>query len=241
MVNILFEGMILGFASAFHCMVMCGPIALALPLNRKNSITMIKGISVNQLGRVLTYVALGAIFGIFGFQLPLIHGFQIATILTGIAFLIVIWRPNWIRKLEWQPGFFSRFRQQKMGSLLKNKTNFNLFFLGILNGLLPCALILVALGISITQGNPVKGAQFMLGYGLGSVPGISMVAFLGGRMLQAIPWKIRRIAPVAFSIVAFGMIIRGLNLGIPYLSPKVEDKTQQLVHTQKLPHQIICK
>ena len=222
MVNILIAGFILGLAGSFHCMVMCGPIALALPLNRKNTGTILRGIGSNQLGRILTYTVLGGIFGVIGFQLPVVKGFQIATVLTGIAFLVVIWKPQWLRKLEWQPAFLNRFRQQKMGALLKEKKQINLFLLGILNGLLPCALIVMALGISISQGGPEKGALFMLGYGLGTVPGISSVAFLGSRMLQQVPVRIKKAAPLAFSVLAVLMIARGLNLGIPYLSPKIE-------------------
>jgi sulfite exporter TauE/SafE len=127
-----------------------------------------------------------------------------------------------------------------MGELLQRKTNSNLFFLGVLNGLLPCALVLVAFGIAVTQGSVLNGVIFMLSYGLGTVPGISLVAFLGGRMLQQIPWKVRRIAPLAFSLIALVMIVRGLNLGIPYLSPKME-QTNQLTEARKMPHQVICK
>lgn len=233
--------MMLGLASAFHCMVMCGPIALALPLDRKTTGTMIGGIAINQFGRILTYTTLGALFGIIGFQLPLLKGFQLATVLVGIAFLIVIWRPQWLKKLEWQPTFMHRFRQQKMGHLLQEKKNTNLFLLGVLNGLLPCALILVALGISITQGSATKGAAFMFGYGLGTVPGISLVAFLGSRILQQIPHGIKKTAPLAFSFVALMMIARGLNLGIPYLSPKIESNSGQYMKSGKMPHQLICK
>lgn len=241
MVNVLLEGFVLGLAGSFHCMVMCGPIALALPLNRKNTGTILRGIGSNQLGRILTYTLLGSVFGIIGFQLPVVKGFQIATVLTGLAFLVVIWKPQWMRKLEWQPAFLNRFRQQKMGSLLKEKKQINLFLLGILNGLLPCALIVMALGISISQGSSGKGALFMMGYGLGTVPGVSSVAFLGSRMLQQIPVKLKKAAPLAFSIVALLMIARGLNLGIPYISPKIENKEATLVKSDKMPHQVICQ
>lgn len=240
MVNLVLEGALLGLASSFHCMIMCGPIALALPLDRTSSSRIIQGITFNQTGRILTYSILGGIGGAFGFQLPLFNGFQIATVLTGIAFLLVIWKPQWIRKMERQPVFLSRFRQRKMGELLQRKTNSNLFFLGVLNGLLPCALVLVAFGIAVTQGSVLNGVIFMLSYGLGTVPGISLVAFLGGRMLQQIPWKVRRLAPLAFSLIALVMIVRGLNLGIPYLSPKME-QTNQLTEARKMPHQVICK
>src|SRR6218665_240884 len=241
MVILMFNGFILGIASAFHCMVMCGPIALALPLNRKNTTTIFQGIAVNQLGRILTYTILGRTLGFFGFQLPLFHGFQIATVLTGIAFLIVIWKPRWLKKLECQPDFLNRFRQQKMGQLLQQKSQFNLFFIGILNGLLPCALILVALSISLTLGSPENGIIFMLGYGLGTIPGITIVAFLGARMFQQIPFKVRKSAPITFSFIAMMMILRGLNLGIPYLSPKVESVQKQIVESGEMPHQVICK
>jgi len=241
MVTLLFEGMVLGLASSFHCMVMCGPIALALPVNRKSTITIVHGIFSNQLGRLFTYVLLGGIFGLFGFQLPLVHGFQIATVLTGIAFLIVIWKPIWLRKLEWQPPFLNRFRQQKMSILLKRKNTHNLFFLGVLNGLLPCALVIVALGISITQGTLERSTLFMLGFGLGTVPGISLVAFLGGRMLQQLPVQIKKVAPIAFSLIAVLMIVRGLNLNIPYLSPKIENTEKTDTKAGTMPHQLICK
>lgn len=223
-------------------MVMCGPIALALPLNRKNTATMLSGIGMNQLGRITTYATLGAILSIFGMNMHLFKGFQIASILTGIAFLLVIWKPNWLRKLEWQPAFLNRFRQRNMGKLLQRKNWFTLYLLGVLNGLLPCALLLVALGISLAQGSTVNGIAFMIAYGLGTVPGMIGVAFFGARMLQRIPVRLQQFAPVALSTLAFVLVLRGLNLGIPYLSPGISNTEGQEVayHAKELPRQIIC-
>jgi len=223
-------------------MVMCGPIALALPLNRKNTLTILSGIGMNQLGRITIYATLGALLSIFGMNMQLFKGFQIASILTGIAFLLVIWKPIWLRKLEWQPEFLNRFRQRTMGKLLQRKNGMTLYLLGLLNGLLPCALLLVAIGISIAQGSTIKGIAFMAAYGLGTVPGMTGVAFFGTRMLQQIPIKLRRLAPVALTLIAFVLVVRGLNLGIPYISPGISDTTKQASakHPKDLPRQIIC-
>ncbi len=223
-------------------MVMCGPIALALPLNRRNTATMLTGIGMNQLGRITTYASLGALLSVFGMNVQLFKGFQIASILIGIAFLLIIWKPTWLRKLEWQPAFLNRFRQRNMGRLLQRKNGVTLFLLGILNGLLPCALVLVALGISIAQGSTVKGIVFMSAYGLGTVPGMTGVAFFGGRMLQQIPVRVKRLAPIALTAVAFFLVLRGLNLGIAYVSPGISKPTEQAAtqHPKDLPKQIIC-
>ena len=65
--NLLFPvALMTGLAGSFHCVGMCGPIALALPIgNRSVFEAALSGILYN-LGRIITYGVLGAIFGYFG-------------------------------------------------------------------------------------------------------------------------------------------------------------------------------
>jgi hypothetical protein len=94
-----------------------------------------------------------------------------------------------------------------------------LFLTGSLNGLLPCGLLYAALLGASTDGSAWGGALFMLFFGLGTWPALFALR-LGGGMLgdNARTW-LRKASPVLVAMVAVLMILRGLELGIPYVSP----------------------
>src|SRR5438874_9923780 len=66
---------ILGFVGSFHCAAMCGPLALALPVTGNSPSSFVLGRIAYNLGRVLTYIILGAVVGLIGHSLSL-AGFQ---------------------------------------------------------------------------------------------------------------------------------------------------------------------
>ena len=94
-----------------------------------------------------------------------------------------------------------------------------LLLFGLLNGLLPCGLVYAALAGAAATGGPLGGALFMAAFGLGTIPAMLAVS-LAGRLITA-PWRARfqRAVPVAMAVLAVLFIVRGLSLGIPYLSP----------------------
>lgn len=226
----------LGLLGSFHCIGMCGPIALALPVHQYSTAKKYIAILLYNLGRVLTYSVLGLLFGLLG-QSFFLGGFQQAlSISIGILLLfsVVISKTQWFDKPSL--GFIYSFINQLKIELsrLFNKTELQyLFLIGVLNGLLPCGLVYLGIAGAAATGNYIKGAEFMMYFGIGTIPVMYAVAFLG----QFITIKYRNIIkqsmPYVVSFMAILLIVRGLNLGIPYLSPQFEKESNKVSCCEK--------
>ena len=72
---ILISALVLGLMGSFHCAGMCGPIAIALPLQGNTTGQKIFGGTLYNVGRTVTYGLMGAIFGLLGQGIVMI-GFQ---------------------------------------------------------------------------------------------------------------------------------------------------------------------
>lgn len=79
----------LGFASGFHCIGMCGPIALSMGLTKQQQTNFYLQNLTYQFGRILTYTVLGAILGIIGEGFEMAGFQQVLTISVGIMLIIM--------------------------------------------------------------------------------------------------------------------------------------------------------
>ena len=107
-----------------------------------------------------------------------------------------------------------------MGSLFKSKKSTAFYFIGFLNGLLPCGMVYVALTSAIATQSVVQGGMIMAFFGIGTMPALIMVAIGGQYMGRALRSKLQVLLPVFIFSMGIILILRGLNLGIPYLSPQ---------------------
>lgn len=222
----LLSSFLLGLASSFHCIGMCGPIALALPLNRSSSIQTLFGILEANLGRIISYTMLGFVIGSLGFSFQLFRLFQVLSIVFGIGLILIAWRKKWIKRLEFNMPGFSQWTSKQMGLLLRQKGSFRLFGIGLLNGLLPCGMIFLALANALLAENSWGSAAAMAAFGLGTLPGLISVGFFAQKLNAAFRSKMTSAFPYLLSIIGLLVILRGANLGIPYLSPKMEQQVQ---------------
>jgi len=219
--QILSMAFVMGLIGSFHCLGMCGPIAMALPMaHRNNSSRLVGGVIYNS-GRVFTYSFLGLILGLAGDFLisPKIQNtLSVAFgVLIGIYLLLSSKTKNAL-KITPSQSLLVRLRKQ-MAKFLYIENNSSLFGIGMLNGLLPCGMIYLALTSSFLAGSALKGSLFMLAFGLGTFPTMLAAVFFGSFVNQHIRSKLRRLVPIFLFFMAALLIVRGMNLGIPYLSP----------------------
>ena len=106
----LLSGFILGLAGTAHCIGMCGPISMAIPLDRSNAGTMLIGIVQYNLGRITTYSAIGFIIGSIGFSVKLIGFLQGLSIVSGILLIVYAYKRYWSSSefREYTPLFLKR-------------------------------------------------------------------------------------------------------------------------------------
>mgnify|MGYP001144775519 CR=1 FL=1 len=213
----------IGLFGSFHCLGMCGPIALALPFGREVGWRRLTGNYAYQMGRVLTYGLIGAVAGLIGTGFSIAGWQQPLSILAGIAMIATIVLPR-IGK-----GFYSQLKQstsspfywarKKLGNFLQIKSHAGYFSAGLLNGLLPCGLIYVAVLGSFSMPSVPEGAVFMVFFGLGTFPMMFITPLVPQLFSAFIKQAFRKAIPVFVILMGILFIIRGLGLGIPYVSP----------------------
>jgi len=92
--------------------------------------------------------------------------------------------------------------------------------IGFLNGFLPCGLVYMAIFGAIATGNALQGSLYMALFGLGTIPLMTSAIYLGNFLNVQVRQRIRKAIPVFVAVIAGLFILRGLGLGIPYVSPK---------------------
>ena len=236
---VLISALVLGLMGSFHCAGMCGPIAIALPLHGNAIPQKIYGGVLYNLGRTMTYGIMGAIFGLLGQGVEMI-GFQqkISVIMGSIMIISVLFPSIFRNQYRMDRSWISLVGRLKsaIGKLFSVRSFSSLFFIGLLNGLLPCGLVYMALAGAIGTGEVVLGSLYMIMFGLGTIPMLLSIAIAGNIMSVAIRRKINRLIPVLVVIVGIFFILRGLNLGIPFLSPpkeKIEKKFEKSLEKEQ--------
>ncbi|MBL4709358.1 MAG: sulfite exporter TauE/SafE family protein [Flavobacteriales bacterium] len=216
----------IGLLGSLHCIGMCGPIALALPLDRSSSFKIVGGSVIYNLGRLFSYLLIGALLGLVGNGFAMAGFQQILSIVVG-SFMVLsaIWAVFQLKKWNFQIHnlWISRIKSA-MAKRFRRTSFANLFFIGMLNGILPCGLVYIALAGAIAMASPTQGAFFMFAFGLGTMPLMLAVAVYGNQIKNKFFPPIKRFVPVFIFLIGTLFIIRGMNLGIPYLSPQTQHK-----------------
>jgi uncharacterized protein len=226
----IFAGLIIGLLGSMHCIGMCGPVVFALPAGYLKSKKFILGRVVYNLGRVITYSIFGLIFGLIGKGFFLAGIQQWVSIAMGVLILLIVFIPGKLKQKFLNLGFLQKIIikfKSLFGKYLSSQSFGSMLVLGILNGLLPCGLVYVAVAGAVALGDIFSGVIFMALFGLGTIPAMLGFSLLSGVFFQKIKTKINRLIPVFAAILALIFILRGLNLGIPYLSPKLNTQTEK--------------
>jgi sulfite exporter TauE/SafE len=221
----LWTALLLGLTSSLHCLGMCGPLVMAV--NRIGGKTSLKDTFLYHSGRIIVYAVLGLIVGIVGSGLQFIGIQRWVTLVSGAVMILIYFIPRILGKLErnnwWQQNLRSWYPK------IKQYPGPTQFFFGMINGLLPCGMVYMALLGAIIQPRPELSAVYMMIFGAGTLPALVLLTRLSG--IRDIQRKVffRFFTKTAVLIVGCLFVLRGLSLGIPYLSPEItqtEEKTE---------------
>jgi sulfite exporter TauE/SafE len=201
---------------------MCGPLVMALPISQKNTFQKFVALSLYHGGKIGSYAILGLLFGLFGSQFPVFELQKNISIVIGITMLLYVLYVFVLKPRHFQLGIFGKYYNhivKLLSKLFKSKSAVSFLFIGLLNGLLPCGMIYLALSSSMATQNVLYGGLLMLFFGLGTVPALLMVALGGQYMGFAFRKKLQNLLPILIFGMGVLLVLRGLNLGIPYISP----------------------
>ncbi len=216
------SALILGLLGSFHCVGMCGPIAFMLPVDRQNSFKKVAQIAMYHFGRLLTYSLIGLVFGLVGKSLYIFGVQQQLSIAIGILMIVIVLIPYKVfNKYNFSKPLYKFISKVKtaLGKELKKKTPDTFLTIGFLNGFLPCGLVYMALLGAIATGSALKGSLYMFIFGIGTVPLMTTAIYFSRFLSGVVRKKIQKAIPVFVVIIGLLFILRGLGLGIPYISP----------------------
>jgi sulfite exporter TauE/SafE len=218
----LWSAVIFGLLGSFHCVGMCGPIAFMLPVDRSNSTRKVFQIFTYHFGRLLAYSIIGLVFGLVGKGLYIFGIQQQLSILIGVLMILIVIIPTQtFNKYNLSKPIYKLISKVKssLGQALKKKTADTFLTIGFLNGFLPCGLVYMAVIASIATQNAAQSSLYMLLFGLGTIPLMTTAIYVGKFLNATVKQRIQKAIPVFVILIGLLFIVRGMGLGIPYLSP----------------------
>jgi sulfite exporter TauE/SafE len=218
----IYSALLFGLLGSFHCVGMCGPIAFMIPIDRQKKVRGIWQTTLYHGGRIFSYSLIGALFGLLGKGFYFFGLQQQISIVVGLVMILSIMAPKLFSRFSiTKPIFrFTNTLKNALGKSLKKKESSTFFTIGFLNGLLPCGLVYMAMIASLTSTSVWEGMLYMALFGLGTVPLMTAMVLLGNLTSYINRQKIQKVIPYAVVIIGFVFVLRGLGLGIPYISPE---------------------
>lgn len=217
-----YAAFILGLISSLHCIGMCGPIAMVLPVDHNNREKKALQIITYHLGRIFSYSVIGLLFGIIGRGFYLAGIQQQLSIFAGLAMIVMILLPaNIFAGYNFSKPIFRVISKLKgrLGKQFLKPSFKSIFSIGILNGLLPCGMVYAAVFGALAMPKLYYSIFYMMLFGLGTVPLMSGVVYLQQLFPLSVRNKIQKIIPLTVACLGILFILRGLGIGIPFISP----------------------
>ena len=158
---------IIGITTSFHCISMCGGIALSQVISEKDN--MKRNLLYNT-GRVISYTLLGGIVGFLGKGITLGNRlYGVIPILLGILMVMMgLSHAGMLSLGQWK--ITQKFNRHLMKFKNKLSSNQGPFMLGILNGFMPCGPLQLMQIYALSTGSFLEGAAAMFAFSLGTVP-----------------------------------------------------------------------
>ena len=221
---VMISGFTLGAAGSLHCVGMCGPLSLALPVQHLSKTQKFFSLLLYQFGRIITYSVIGLLFGLAGRRIYISGYQQWFSIAMGIVVLSLA-ALYFFRHKTVHIKFLNRFYffiQQQISRLLKSANGLLSFLLmGMANGLLPCGMVYVALAATLSFTEITQSVSFMAMFGAGTLPAMMLIGYAGQVINPGWRTYLRKLVPIFISLMGALLILRGLNLGIPFISPEL--------------------
>lgn len=218
---------IVGVTTSFHCVSMCGGIALSQVIGDNNNVK--RNISYN-LGRVISYTLLGGIVGLIGSGITLNNGFfSVVPIILGL-FMVIMGLNN--AGLISFAGFGFMEKINVKLSKLRNKLGDDKgpFVLGLVNGLMPCGPLQLMQIYALSTGSFVDGAIAMFAFSLGTVPLMLGLGMFITKLSISSKKLVFRMGGYLVILLGVSMMLNGLStFGINTSFGKVNNDYAQVV------------
>lgn len=210
----------MGLLGSIHCAAMCGPLLMAVHGGTKFSWEQAFNKVLYQAGRILTYGWIGLLLGALG-NVAAIKGWQQGfSLTTGIILVAIGLFYLFGRRTAVLAKFQTRLVQpfaQTMGRWVYRPGGS--FVAGVMNGILPCGMVYMALASAVNADGALSSFLFMILFGLGTLPLMLLFSLFANVPVRMFKFSFAKVLPMLYLIMGVWFILRGANLDIPYLSP----------------------
>ena len=227
MIPIILSAFALGILGSLHCIGMCGPLVMSMPFQKARGGKIVLASILYHIGKAITYALFGLLAGTIGKGFVFFKWQQSLSILAGAILLLITFLPYLKNKIHLAKPIQEGFN--KLFALTANQTGLQYFLaFGFLNGFLPCGLVYTALAGASVTATPLYGMLFMLFFGLGTIPSLTSIILFQNKLGTRARKYLFRSSYYISIIIGVLLILRGFNLGIPYISPHLNQETQEM-------------
>lgn len=221
MLTLIVSATVMGFIGSVHCLGMCGPLML-YHFPKLNNQKAWANFVLYHIARIIAYVMIGVMFGQIGWIAKFFGLQQFISIATGL--FIILWSISYVVPLKKiTPGFqFNLFNYVGLNKLNNVSSALKFGVAGLINGFLPCGFSFVAFMIAMNFQSPLHASLFMLFFGIATIPALALISILSTKTIANQKLVKIKLLPLIALITGSILVVRSLNLGIPYLSPKIE-------------------
>lgn len=215
--------LVIGLLTSVHCVAMCGGISLSQCAgagtgSESGRAAPLRPSLLYNLGRIVSYTTLGGIVGGIGSVVSFSGTAKGIVALVAGGFMIIMGL-NMLDLFPWLKKFNLAMPKFLTSGIDEQKKSNSPFYVGLLNGLMPCGPLQAMQLYALSTGSPAKGALSMLMFSLGTVPlmfGFGAVSTFLSRRFTA---KIMNVSAVLVIILGFFMFSNGLSLSGVMLLP----------------------
>ena len=232
----------IGLLTSLHCIAMCGGINLSLnvkpppsgnnisqgrrstddtsqPKDFKRRFIKLKPSLLYNAGRVISYTVIGGIAGALGSVVSFSGAARGLVAIIGGFFMVIIGINMldifpWLRKIKIRtPKFFGN-------KVYHNAGKRGPFYIGLLNGLMPCGPLQTMQLYALGTGSFLAGAASMFLFSLGTVPLVLGFGALSSVLSSKFTQRMLKVSAVLVIVLGLTMVSRGLSLsGVSMASP----------------------
>jgi sulfite exporter TauE/SafE len=231
MIEYTIPALLLGLGGSLHCVGMCGPLMFGSLLGKNGQGFRVNDFLLYHSGRIGIYAIWGLVFGLIGTSVKWFGVQQNISLSLGIGILAVLLLVKLFPKAEKviSDAIVPRFIRARLIPYLNAHFRASSFMAGLLNGLLPCGLVYVALAGATASQDALRGAVFMAFFGMGTLPLLAALLLLGRGIQTGLRQQMIKWYPLLIGCMAILLIIRGLDKG-NMLSPSLLPGKNVLVH-----------
>jgi uncharacterized protein len=216
-----------GLITSFHCVSMCGGIALSQSMAKIQGKTPYQSTFLYNFGRIASYTVLGILLGGVGSFFS-VSPFVRNLILLAGGILMLYYGVSLL-------GWVSMPKLINMMPKVNNKKiseGFRPLIVGILNGFMPCASLQMMQLYALASGSMISGGLIMLVFALTTAPVLVTIGLLSSKLNLKSSRRVKLVSAAVVVLIGSQMAFRSmsaLNVPLPFINRQDEVRLAPVV------------